>query len=264
MGTTALIIFIFLVPYFWFFWTFLDAISGKAGKPRWKIALAAFLALVLGSFIVNYYLSDKYGLSFFQNGFESIVALIIAGAILLVVVIVNIVVSIMFKNAPKSVHNPKAVWVVAAGLCTTILFFTMWVYPFAEKTSYINKIETALDEAEERQDDEDITVVFLSSERKCLRTTSSNCHSTPYSNTFFVKNNMDATKEVQLQIRALDRKENELKTLESDVMTLEAGELRLVETAETSDMSSIWHRSSFVTDVRTYSSEWQYHYRDVK
>lgn len=263
LGVTAFIIFIFIVPYLWLLWSFLDAKSGKAGKPRWKIALAVLLALVLGSFIVNYYLSDLYELSFFQNGFESIVALIITGAILLVVVIVNIIVSISFKNAPKSVHNPKVVWVVAAVLCTTILFFTVWVYPFAEKTSYINKIETALDAAEERQDDEDITVVFLNSERKCFRTSSSNCYTAPYSNTFFIKNNMDAKKEVQLQIRALDKKENELKTVESEVMILEAGELKLVETEETSDMASIWNRSSFETDVRTYSSEWQYHYRDA-
>jgi len=192
------------------------------------------------------------------------VVLIVAGAILVIVALVNIILSISLKNAPKSVHNPKAVWVLAAGLCSIILFFTMWVYPFGEKVSYINKIETALEAAEEQQTHEEMTVVFLNSERKCFRTTTSNCHSVPYSNSFFIKNNLDEKKEVRLQIRALDAKENELKTVESDVMVLEAGELKLVETEETSDTSSSWNRSSFQTDVRMHSSEWLYQYREVE
>lgn len=264
MGFTAFIILIFIVPYLWLLVSLLNIKSAKAGKKQWKLALAVFLAMVVGSFLVNYYLSDTYELSFFQNGTETIIALILAGVLLVVVAIINIVVGVLFKNAPKSVHNPKMVWLLAVGLGGTMLFFTAWVYPFAEKASYINKIETALAAAEEKQDNEDITVVFMGSEKKCMRPTSSNCHSIPYSNTFLVKNNMDAKKEVQLQIRVQDRQQNELKTVDSDVMTLEAGELKLVETAETSDTSSIWSRSSFETDVRTYSADWQYHYRDVK
>lgn len=263
MGTTAFVIFIFMIPYLWFFWSVLDLKNGKPGKGRWKIAVAVLLGLVLVSLIVNYYLSGRYGLSFFQNGFESIVALVIAGVLLLMMIIVNVIVSILFKNAPKSVHNPKAVWVVAVGLCSTMLFFTMWVYPFAEKVSYVNKIGTAL-AASEQQADEEITIVFLSSERKCFRTSSSNCHSTPYSNSFFVKNNLDAQKEVQVQIRALDSKQEELKMIESDIMTLEPGELKLVETEETSDSSSIWSRSSFETDVRTHSYVSIYRYREAE
>ena len=66
-----------------------------------------------------------------------------------------------------------------------------------------------------------------------------------------------------MRIRALDSKQNELKVVESDIMTLEAGELKLVETEETSDEASIWSRSSFETDYRVQSNESLHQYRDA-
>ncbi|MGI2329135.1 hypothetical protein [Planococcus sp. YIM B11945] len=264
MSTVALIIFLFFIPYAWFVWSSLSVKSGKIGKPHWKIVLAAFAALVLGSFVFNYYISNAYQLSFFQNGFESTVALIVTAAFLLVIVIVNVIVSKIFKGAPKSFHNPKVVWMITAVLCTTILFFTMWVYPLAEKTSYVQKVEHALTAAEQQQTDEEITVVFMSSEKNCFRATSSNCNNVTYKNAFFLKNNLDIQKEVQVRIRALDAKQNELKEVESDVMTLGPGELKLVETEETSDQASIWSRSSFETESRTQSYESLYRFRDAK
>ena len=146
--------------------------------------------------------------------------------------------------------------------CATILFFTMWVYPLAEKASYIYKVENALAMSEQQQGDEEITVLFMNSEKNCFRTTTSNCHSQTYKNSFFLKNNLDVQKEVQVRIRALDSKQNELKTVASDIMTLEAGELKLLETEETSDEASIWSRSSFETDRRVQSYESLYRYRD--
>lgn len=264
MFTITIVIFLFFIPIAWFIWTSVSNKTGKIDNPQWKVPLAILLALLLGSIIVNYYLSDTYQLAFFQNGFESIVALIIAAALLLMMLIVNVIVSIFLKGAPKSVHNPKAVWAVGGILCTTILFFTMWVYPFAEKVSYVQKIEKALDVAEQRHDDEEITVVFMSSEKNCIRTNTSNCNSTTYKNAFFLKNNLDIPKEVQVQIRALDAKQEELKVIESDIMTLEAGEMKLVETEETSDESSVWSRSSFETEYQTHSYESLYRYRDVE
>lgn len=236
--------------------------SGKRNKTHWKISLIALIAVVLISVGLNYYFSDAYQLSFFQNGFESKVALIVCAAFLLVIVVVNLITNRLFKGAPKSFHNPKVVWRLAAVFCAIILFFTMWVYPLGEKTSYINKIENALALAEHQQGDEEITVLFMSSERECLRTNTSNCHSQPYQNTFFLKNNLDIQKEVQVRIRALDSEQTELKVIESDIMTLEAGELKLVETEESFDEASIWSRSSFETDRRVQSYESLYRYRD--
>ena len=260
MGTISLVILLFFLPYAWFLWS---SISTKSGKSRWKKSLAVLLALILISVVLNYYFSNTYQLSFFQNGFESTVAIIVSAAFLLVVSIINVIVSIVFKGAPKSFHNPKVAWVFTAVFCTTILFFTMWVYPLAEKASYIQKVESALAAAEEQQDAEEITVVFMSSEKNCFRTTTSNCNSATYKNSFFLKNNLDIQKEVQVRIRALDSNQKEMKVVESDVMTLEAGELKLVETEESSDKASIWSRSSFETEYRTQSYESLYRYRDA-
>jgi hypothetical protein len=260
MGTIALIIFIFFMPYAWFLWS---SMSPKTGKQRWKKPLVVLIALILISAGLNYYFSHTYQLSFFQNGFESIVALIIAAVILLIISFVNIVISMAAKGAPKSFHNPKVVWIFTGGLCATILFFTMWVYPLAEKASYINKIENALAQSEQQQAGEEITVVFMSSEKECFRTRTSNCTNETYKNAFFLKNNLDTQKEVQVRIRALDSQQKEVKVIESDIMTLEAGELKLVETEESSDLESIWSRTSFETDSRVRSYESLYRYRDA-
>lgn len=263
MSTIALIIFIFFLPYAWVIWTSMNVKNGKVGKLHWLISLATFFAMVIGSIILNSQLSTAYQLSFFQNGFESTVALVVTAVFLVVIVIINVIVSILFKNAPKSIHNPKVVWMFTVVFCTTILFITMWVYPFADKVSYIQTVENALAAAEEQQDDEEITVVFMSSEKDCFRTSTSNCNGISYKNSFFLKNNLDIRKEVQVRIRALDSKQRELKVVESDVMTLEPGELKLVETEETSDKMNIWSRSSFETEYRVRSYESLYRYRDA-
>ena len=236
--------------------------SGEMKKSHWKKSLAALIAVVLISVILNYYLSNTYQLAFFQNGFESTVAIIISAAFLLVIVIINVIVSRVSKGAPKSFHNPKAVWGVAAVFCTTMLFFTMWVYPLAEKASYIHKVENALALSEQQQGAEEITILFMSSEKKCFGIKPSDCNSEKYKNSFFLKNNLDIQKEVQVRIRALDSEQEELKAVESDIMTLEAGELKLVETEESSEQASIWNRSSFETDYQTRSYESLYRYRN--
>ncbi len=105
--------------------------------------------------------------------------------------------------------------------------------------------------------------MFMSSEKQCVRRRTENCNSSDYQNAFFVQNNLDETKQVQVQIRALDHEQNELKSVESKIMTLQAGELKLVETEETSDQESIWSRSSFETEVRTASYQSIYRYRDA-
>ncbi|MEA3321650.1 MAG: hypothetical protein U9Q88_16765 [Bacillota bacterium] len=45
-------------------------------------------------------------------------------------------------------------------------------------------------------------------------------------------------------------------------MILGAGELRLVETEETNDRTSIWSKSTFETEYQTYYYEYKYRYRD--
>ena len=263
MGIVTLVILIFFFPYGWFLWTSISNKTGMVETYRWKKPLVALLLLVVISAVLNYFYSDAYELAFFQNGFELTVGLIVTAAFLVVLSIINIIVSIVYRGAPKSFHNPKTVWAFTAVLCSTILFFIVWVYPLAEKASYIIRLDSAIAVANEQQDGEEITVVFMSSEKKCVRRRTENCNSSDYQNAFFVKNNLDQTKQVQVQIRALDRQENELKSVESKIMTLEAGELKLVETEETADEASIWSRSTFETEVRTVSYQSIYRYRDA-
>ena len=263
MGVISIVILIFFLPYAWFLWSGISAKSGKIEKLHWKNPLAALFVLVLISFILNYYFSNAYQLSFFQNGVEAIVALVVSAAFLLVISIINVIVSIKFKDAPKSFHNPKLTWIFTVIFSTTILFFTIWVYPLAEKASYIQKVEGALALSQQEQAGEEITVLFMSSEKKCFRLTSSNCDNVSYTNSFFLKNNLDVQKEVQVRIRALGSGQKELKVIDSEVMALEAGELKLVETEETYDQDSIWNRSSFETETRTQSYESLFRYRDA-
>lgn len=263
MGIVSLVIFLFFLPCAWFFWTSMSLKSGEMKKSHWKKSLATLIAVILLSVVLNYYLSNTYQLSFFQNGFESIGALIVCAAFLLVIALTNLIVSRIFKGAPKSIHNPKVVWVFTAVFCTTILFFTMWVYPLAEKTSYVHKVENALAMSVQQQGDEEITVLFMSSEKNCFRTTTSNCTNQTYKNSFFLKNNLESQKQIQVRIRTLDSEQKELKVVESDIMTLEAGELKLVETEESSEQASIWSRSSFETDHRVQSYESLYRYRET-
>ncbi|HSP22623.1 MAG TPA: hypothetical protein VLQ20_09870 [Planococcus sp. (in: firmicutes)] len=263
MTIISLVILIFFLPYAWFLWSGMSAKSGKIEKQHWKKPIIALLVLVLSSFILNYYFSNAYQLSFFQSGYESTLAMIVSAAFLLVISIINVIVSIIFKDAPKSFHNPKATWVFTAVFCTTILFFSMWVYPLAEKASYIQKVEHALAVSQQQQAAEEITVLFMSSEKNCFQLSTSNCDSVKYRNSFFLKNNLDIQKEVQVRIRALDSDQKELKVVESDIMTLEAGELKLVETEESYEKASIWSRSSFETDYRTHSYESLYRYRNT-
>lgn len=263
MGIVTLVILIFFLPYIWFLWTSISNKTGMIETYRWKKPLATLLGLILISAVLNYFYSNAYNLAFFQSGFELMIGLIVAGAFLAIFSIINIIVSIVYRGAPKSFHNPKVIWAFTGVLCTSMLFFIVWVYPLAEKTSYIVRLDSAIEAANEQQDGEEITIVFMSSEKQCIRRRTENCNSSDYQNAFFVKNNLDETKQVQVQIRALDRQQNELKAVESKIMTLGAGELKLVETEETSDQESIWSRSSFETEVQTASYQSIYLYRDA-
>lgn len=264
MGIVTLVILIFFFPYGWFLWSSISNKTGMVETYRWKKPMAVLIGLILISAVLNYVYSEAYNLAFFQNGFELTVGLIVAGAFLVIFSIINIIAGIVYRGAPKSFYNPKVVWGFTGVLCTTMLFFIVWVYPLAEKASYIVRLDSAIAAADEKQDGEEITIVFMSSEKQCVRRRTENCNSSDYQNAFFVKNNLDETKQVQVQIRALDRQQNELKSVESKIMRLEAGELKLVETEETSDKESIWSRSSFETEYQTRFYQSIYRYRDAK
>lgn len=260
----GLVILLFFIPYAWFVWASINVKAGKIGKPHWGISLAVFMALIFVSLILNYFISEKYQLSFFQNGVETMIALIISVALLLVVLLVNVIVGRLFKGAPTSVHNPKLVWILAVVLCGSMLFFTAWVYPVGAKISYSQTVENASAAAEQQHENEEFTVVFMNSEKDCFRLSGSNCTNVTYKNIFYIKNNLDVKKQVQVRIRALDSQEKERKVIESDLMTLEAGEMKLVETKETPDQASVWKLYSFESESRIRFYEAMYRYEDAE
>ncbi|AJD92393.1 hypothetical protein JMA_30760 [Jeotgalibacillus malaysiensis] len=264
MGIIATVIIIFLLPFIWMLWSSVDVKNGKREKIEWKKPGILFLSLILISVIVNTYFYNFYHLPFFQNSFELMVVFIMAGAFLLFFAIINIIVSIKYKGAPKSFHNPKAIWIFTGVFCFVILFFGTWVFPLGQKASYTYKLDKAIEALSEEETNEEVSVLFMNSEQECLRRQTSSCYNEEYSNYFYVKNNLDEEKEVQVRIRALDANQNELKIVESNIMTLDGGELRLVETEETNDRSNVWSRSSFKTDIRTHYYESMFRFRDVE
>jgi len=264
MAIITVIILIFIIPYIWVTWSGIDVRNGKREKIAWKKPCILLLFLVLVSGVINLYFYSSYHLPIFPNLFENMVGLIVTGAFLLILSIINIIVSIMYKGAPKSFHNPKTVWIFTGVLCLTFLFSFSWIFPFAQKVSYVAQINAAMQELSQAETEEEVTVLFMSSEKNCVRRRNSNCVDVDYDNRFFVKNNLDEKKQIQVRIRALDSNQKELKVVDSEIMTLDAGELRLVETEETYDDSSIWSKYSFQTEVRTNYYESLFRFRDVE
>ncbi|RIW29371.1 hypothetical protein D3H55_19100 [Bacillus salacetis] len=264
MGIIAIITLIFMIPFLWVIWSASDVKSGKREKIEWKKPAGLLIIMLLISGIVNWYFYSSYQLAFFSNLFENMIGLMITGAFLIILSIINIVVSILYRGAPKSIHNPKAIWIFTGVFCLTFLLLFTWVFPFAQKASYVNKIETAMDALAETEADKEFTVLFMNSEKDCIRRRTNSCAGEEYNNFFFVKNNLDEQKEVQVRIRALDYDKKELKIVESVIMTLDAGELRLVETEETLENSSVWSKYSFQTEHQTHFYESMFRFRDVE
>ncbi|WP_135449600.1 hypothetical protein [Planococcus citreus] len=108
MGIVTLVILIFLLPYVWFLWTGISNKTGMMERYRWKKPLATLLLLVIISAALNCFYSNAYQLAFFQNGVELMVGLIVAGAFLVILSIINIIVGIVYKKRPQIVPQPES------------------------------------------------------------------------------------------------------------------------------------------------------------
>lgn len=262
MAIISVVILIFLFPFLWVIWTGVDVKNGKKERMEWKKPSILLFILLLISTLISFYFYRNYQLPLFSNSFETIIGLVLAGVFLVIFSIINIIASIVYKGAPKSFHNPKGMWIFTGVFCFTILFFITWVYPFGEKSSYVYRMEVAVQALSESETDEEITVLLMNSEKQCVRRKTERCIDEDYQNYFLVKNNLDEEKEVQVRIRALNTDKEEIKVVDSNIMTLGAGELRLVETEETNDNTSIWSRSTFTTEIRTSYYEYLFRFRD--
>lgn len=252
------------VPLILLLWAIMDVSKGKTEKLRWKWPLASLILLVGISFIVNIYFMIRYGLPLFPAWKDiQIGAIVIASITLLIGLIFGIVhLSVRNKNLPKSVHNPKALGVIIAVLIFQFSLGFFWFYPTGEKFVYVKALDRAAETFAEEQEQKEVSLELVHSERQCIQRTT--CYnSTPiFHNLFIVKNNMDKKAEIQLNIRALNEDEKELKVIESIVVTLEAGEYKALKTNETDMETSPWKRWTFETNERVEYFQFKYRFRE--
>ncbi|MBP1916341.1 hypothetical protein J2Z23_003323 [Lederbergia galactosidilyticus] len=241
-------ILIFSIPFIWVVWTLMDVKSGKRKKIVWKSPVILLIILVFGSIFIHIYLFKMYGFPIFLTKLETIIGLAIPGLVAGIMLIINLFITLtMGKQLSKSFHDPKKVNILASCFAFYLLIILLIATPIGKKVAFAESINQAMTTTQ-NADTEGISIALVGSERECLRSTS--CRNTPYSNQYFIKNNLDKTQEVQVKIRALNSKNEEMKVIDTKIMTLKPNELRLLETEETIEDSSVWNQYSFQTDDR--------------
>lgn len=254
-------ILIFVIPWILLLLSVIDVRSGKRKQVNWKLPLILLIVLASVGTILQIFMKQTYGFPIFANIIESIIATGISIFIPIVMVMINLVITkTLGKNAPSSVHDPKLVNRLA--LCFFAFFFTVLFLgaPIGKKIGFAYSIEKAM-KVTNTSDTEEFSVALVSSEQECLKRTAS-CRSSDYSNQFFIRNHLNKTQEVQVKIRVLDQNNQEVKVIDSKIMELHPQELRLVETEETREDSSIWNQYSFKTTNRIFKYEHLLRYRE--
>ncbi|WP_404452182.1 hypothetical protein LG329_17790 [Virgibacillus necropolis] len=249
-----------VIPLVLLIWSMIDVKKGKREKVNWKLPSIIFIVLLLGTLIGDIYLSNEYSLPIFPNIHDNIIALIVIGILFGIMAIINIFVSISMKGAPKTVHDGKKMWkVIGIGAAYFTVIF-LWFIPLAGKTAYVVDLNTAVS-AEDKEGDRDFTLVLVKSEGDCL--TVRNCSDENFNNVFYLKNNTDSEKEVQVKVRALNEEKQEIEIIDSLIMKIDSGKMKMVKTEETDEDTSIWDRHSFETDVRVEYFQYKIRMREI-
>ncbi|SFA91179.1 hypothetical protein SAMN04488072_103221 [Lentibacillus halodurans] len=217
------------------------------------------VVITAGNVVVNGYLSSAYNLAFFQNGYSSMIGLIIVGGLWVIIAIINIIVTLTSrgKNLPKSLHNPKAIWIYSGVLAGVMLIFFMWFMSLGQKMAYTVTLNNAVSAMADTPGNEDVSLVLVRSERDCLRRRG--CDE-QYHNVFYVRNNLNQPKEMQIKIHAANNDQEEIKVIDSKIMKLDPGELKMVKTEETSD--HIWSQYSFTTEEPVLYYHYNFRHRN--
>lgn len=254
-------IILFSIPGILFLYSVIEVRSGKKERVRWKLPAMLLLLLLFISAAFQYYYLYSYGFPLLQTSVETWIVLGIAGLILGIILFINLITTkTMGKNLPKAVHDPKMINSFALCIALFVLIISIFAAPTGKKAAFAFSINQAIEATKQTDTNEEIPVVLVSSEQECLRRTAT-CRNSSYSNQFFIKNNGDHVQETQVQIRALNNNDQEMKVIDSKIMTLQPGELRLLETEETNDNSSIWNQYSFQTDYRIANFQYKLRHR---
>jgi hypothetical protein len=257
-----LFIALFSLPFILIYLSFIDVKTGKRDKINWKLPILTFTVLMAGSVIAHLYFLTTYDLPIFVSSTESIILFSIIGGFLAIFAFVNIILTLTSRKTNLSnVHNSKTIWQLIGGLVIALPLLLFWFIPIAEKSDYVSGIHKAIKKVESSNSTDAFSIVLVRSEKDCIRV--ERCTNKRYDNQFFIKNNLDELKEVQVFIHSLNKDREELKVIESNVMRMEPGELALLETEETGKHSSLWSRYSFKTDERVSNYQYQLQYHDI-
>lgn len=244
-----------VIPACWLLFSGMDVRNGKKERLNWKGPLTLFVALAVIILIQGIYLNLKYDIPIFTQANAAMAPLM---AVLLISGGMSIVIIIVIIAGPVPFHEQKATWRFMGVFTLYLLVLFYWFAPAGEKLKYVRDLNIAYEGLEEV--DEEISVVLASSEDPCLRKITCD----RYENVFYVRNNLDVPKEVQVRIRTLNDDKEELKIMASKVMTLNPGSIKLVVTEETPKFDNPWNKYSFNTEEVPRYYQVQYRYRDVE
>ncbi|MGP4071114.1 hypothetical protein ACTWQB_01005 [Piscibacillus sp. B03] len=250
-----------IIPYMWLYVSYINVKKGKKEKLNKKGPLFLFITICLLILVLAIYQKSKYELPIFMDHSNLIGGLIVSLTIFIIIGLINLGITFRYRKnpLPKNLHDPKAMWIFTTFLAVSMFIFMAWIYPAANKLDYTIALNNAYSELEQ-VDDEEIGLRLAVSEDRCLRRR--NCDFKIY-NVFYARNNMDEVKEVQFLIRTVNRDGSTQKEIESKVMRLEPGEIKLVETEETNSTADVWMKYSFTTENWFDGYQFKSRYRDV-
>jgi len=236
--------------------------EGKDGKRNLSIAVISFVALLSISILINIYLYVKYDVNLISNFNTAFFIILISLFIGFLIFIIMVMVYLVKYVKRKSEGLPNVLYVFLFPFCfgLTVFVFLMWVFPLGEKIDYANDMNSVADIFAASETDDEVDIAFLGSSRDCLK-----CRgkmNIRYDNRFYIQNNLQETKQVWVELEALDKEENVLKTVQSNKETLEPKQYTLVTTEETSTNKNIWEYQSFKTDAPIDSYRYHYYYED--
>ncbi|MBY7142366.1 hypothetical protein KFZ56_04505 [Virgibacillus sp. NKC19-3] len=262
MGYSIIVAVIYCLPFIWALWSGIDVRNGKREHTNWKGPLLLFVVTAVVSVVVNSYLTFSYNLSFFLNSSSVVTVLITVGILGGLMGIINIITTMIArrKNWPKTMHNPKVIWIIFGSIAGSLLIFLLWFMPIGQKISYVVTLNNAVSAMEASTENDDISLVQVLSEADCV---SRRC-APNYNNVFYVRNNLDQPKEVQVKIRALNNNEEEVKVIDSEIVELDPDDMKMVTTEETIKSGNIWEQYSFKTEERVAYYQYNFRHRDLE
>lgn len=243
--TKIIILLIAMIPMIMLVQSASNVKSGLKEKVNWKMPVLIYIILSLVALVVHIYLLNVYELSIFSNSYYLKVGILVDFLLFGLIAVINIVVSIIYRNAPKSVHDGKKVWKFIGTGFSILLLILVWFLPLANKIVYVIDINSAIENSQATED-RDFSLVLVRSQGNCFN--DNNCADEHFNNVFYIKNNTEETKKIQTTIKTFTESEEEMETIISDKVTLEPGQLKMVETKETSDADNEWNKYSFETD----------------